>query len=255
MTDFPATAGGIPVVAFETVGSTNAEALARARAGDMGPLWIAARRQTAGHGRRGRTWVSEPGNLYASLLLADPAPPAAIPGICFVAALALHDALLDVAHGLAPAQLRLKWPNDLLLDGKKIAGVLVEGMSLGGGPTVTVVGFGVNCRHHPANVEFPATDLAAAGYAVDTEALLEALGAALAERLKEWDRGENFVSIRAAWLARAAGIGEAIEARLPNRTVAGIFETVDESGALVLKHRDGTRETIAAGDVFPLTAG
>jgi len=255
MTDFPATAGGIPVVVFETVGSTNAEALERARAGDIGPLWIIARRQTAGHGRRGRSWVSEPGNLYASLLLSDPAPPSAIPGICFVGALALHDALLDIAHGLAPVQLKLKWPNDLLLGGAKIAGILVEGMSLGGGPAATVMGFGVNCKHHPANVEFPATDLAAAGYAVDAETLLDALGAALAVRLREWDRGENFASIRVAWLARATGIGEAIEVRLPNRTVAGVFETVDESGALVLKHRDGTRETVAAGDVFPLAAG
>lgn len=253
MAEFPGTAGGIPVVAFETVNSTNETALERARDGDMGPLWVVARRQSAGRGRRGRTWVSEPGNLYASLLLTDPAPGSAIPGICFVGALALHDALLNTAHGLAPAQLKLKWPNDLLLDGRKLAGVLVEGMTAVGGPTTTVVGFGVNCTHHPANVEYPATDLAAAGYTVPVETLFEALGIAMGERLKEWDRGENFVSIRAAWLARAAGIGEAIEARLANRTVAGIFETIDAAGALVLRHRDGTRETIAAGDVFPLT--
>lgn len=254
MAELPTSAGGIPVVAFETVGSTNAEALSRARAGEMGPLWIVARRQTAGRGRRGRTWISEPGNLYASLVLSDPAPSSAIPGICFVAALALHDAVLDTAHGLAPAQLRLKWPNDLLLDGRKIAGILVEGTSAAGGPAAVVVGFGVNCKHHPANVEYPATDLAAAGFAVSAEMLLAALGSALRERLSEWNRGQNFASIRAAWLARAAGIGAAIEVRLANRMGAGVFETVDESGALVLKHADGSRETIAAGDVFPLTA-
>jgi BirA family biotin operon repressor/biotin-[acetyl-CoA-carboxylase] ligase len=254
MAEFPTSAGGIPVIVLQTVGSTNAEALARARAGEIGPLWIVSRQQTAGRGRRGRTWVSGPGNLHASLLLSDPAPSSAVPGICFVAGLALHDAILDTAGGLAPALLRLKWPNDLLLDGRKIAGILVEGLSLAGGPAAAVVGFGVNCTHHPTNVEFPAGDLAAAGYAVEAETLFAALGAAIAARLLEWDRGKSFASIRAAWLARAAGIGGAIEVRLSNRTGAGVFETVDESGALVLKHADGTRETIAAGDVFPLTA-
>jgi BirA family biotin operon repressor/biotin-[acetyl-CoA-carboxylase] ligase len=255
MAEFPTSAGGVPVVAFETVGSTNAEALERTRAGEKGPVWIVARRQTRGRGRRGRSWISEPGNLYASLLIADPAPAPAVPGICFVAALALHDAILDTAHGLAPAQLRLKWPNDLLLDGKKIAGILVEGRSAGGGPTVTVVGFGVNCKHHPANVEFSATDLAAAGYAVDAETLFAALGDAMAVRLEEWNRGANFASVRLAWLARAAGVGAPIEVRLPYRVGTGVFETVDDSGALVLRHADGTREAIAAADVFPLTAG
>ena len=119
---FSARTGRTPVVAFATLGSTNAEALARASLGERGPLWIVAERQTAGRGRRGREWVSEPGNLYASLLLTDVAPAAATPEICFVAALALHDAVLDCCAGLAPARLTLKWPNDLLLDGGKLAG-------------------------------------------------------------------------------------------------------------------------------------
>ncbi|MEX0589587.1 MAG: biotin--[acetyl-CoA-carboxylase] ligase, partial [Xanthobacteraceae bacterium] len=229
--------------------------LARLKADEIGPLWVVARRQTAGHGRRGRTWISEPGNLYASLLLVDPAVPAVVSGICFVSALALHDALLDTAHGLAPAQLKLKWPNDVLLDGRKLAGILIEGVSLAGGSAAVAVGFGVNCRHHPERTEFPAIDLAAAGYAASPEMLLGALGDAMATRLKEWDRGSGFAEIRAAWLARATGIGAAIEVRLSDRTSVGIFEAIDQGGALVLKHRDGKRETIAAGDVFPLTAG
>jgi BirA family transcriptional regulator, biotin operon repressor / biotin---[acetyl-CoA-carboxylase] ligase len=252
MTDFPASAGSFPVFVLETVGSTNAEALARANAGEPGPFWIVARQQTAGHGRRGRTWVSEPGNFYASLFLADPAPPAVVPGICFVAALALHDAILDTAQGLAPAELQLKWPNDLLLDGKKLGGILVEGSTRADGRTVAVVGMGVNCLHHPVLTEYPATDLAASGFAVSAEALFTALGARMEARLKEWNRGANFASIRKAWLARASGIGSAVEVRLANRTLNGVFEAIDLAGALVLRHRDGSHETIAAGDVFPI---
>jgi BirA family biotin operon repressor/biotin-[acetyl-CoA-carboxylase] ligase len=196
--------------------------------------------------------VSEPGNLYASLLLTDPAPPAVVPGICFVAALALHDAILDTAQGLAPAQLQVKWPNDLLLDGKKLAGILVEGSTRADGRTTVVVGFGANCAQHPVLTEYPATDLAAAGYPVAAEGLFLAVAERMALRLKEWNRGANFASIRTAWLARAAGIGSAIEVRLSDRTIAGVFEAIDLAGALVLRHRDGTHETVAAGDIFPL---
>jgi BirA family biotin operon repressor/biotin-[acetyl-CoA-carboxylase] ligase len=254
MAEFSSHAGGIPVVALDTVGSTNAEALDRAKAGVRGPLWIAARRQTAGRGRRGRPWISEPGNLHASLLLADPAPPRVAAGICFVAGLALHDALLDVAHGLAPAQLSLKWPNDVVLDGAKLAGILVEGVSLADGAAAVVVGFGVNCLHHPVNAEFAATDLATRGYIVEATRLFEALGDTMKGRLAEWQAGENFRAIRSAWLARARGLGAPIEVRLTDRTIAGTFEAIDTSGALVLRRGDGTRETIASGDVFPLTA-
>jgi BirA family biotin operon repressor/biotin-[acetyl-CoA-carboxylase] ligase len=254
MADFSRSVGGVPIFALETVGSTNEEALARAKAGEPGPLWIVARQQSAGRGRRGRPWVSEPGNLYASLLLTDAAPAGAVSGICFVAALALHDALLDVAHGLAPAQIKLKWPNDVLLDGKKIAGILVEGISLADGGMATVAGFGINCRNHPENAAYAATSLAAAGSVVEPHALLTALAGRMSRRLNEWRRGDGFSSIRAAWLARASGVGGPIEVRLPDRTIAGTFEAVDPGGALVLKHGNGMRETIAAGDVFPLTA-
>lgn len=254
MADFPRSVGGVPVVAFETIGSTNEEALARARSGELGAIWIVGERQTAGRGRRGRQWVSEPGNLYASLLLSDPAPSNAVSGICFVAALALHDAVLDVAHGLAPALLKLKWPNDVLLEGRKVAGILVEGYSLAGGRVACAVGIGVNCGHHPEGTEYPAIDLAAAGYPVTAEAMLNSLGQTMTMRLSEWARGENFGAIRSAWLARAAGVGGAIEVRLPDRIIAGTFDAIDPGGALVLRHRDGSRETISAGDVFPLAA-
>ena len=110
-------------------------------------MWITAARQTAGRGRRGNAWVSEPGNLYASLLLTDAAPAAHLPELCFVVALAVRDALGSVAPELL-SRLKLKWPNDLLLDGAKLAGILIEAESVGG-KTITAAGIGVNCVHHP----------------------------------------------------------------------------------------------------------
>jgi BirA family biotin operon repressor/biotin-[acetyl-CoA-carboxylase] ligase len=254
MPGFPRDAGGVPVRSFDSLGSTNEEALARARAGETGPLWIAAARQTAGRGRRGRTWTSEPGNLYASLLLNDPAPTALAPQICFVAALALHDAVLDTCAGLAPARLKLKWPNDLLLDDAKVAGILVEGVTAGSQSAV-VVGFGVNCGSHPDDTPYPAADFAAADFQVSPPALLARVGVTWTARTREWARGEGFPSIRAAFLARVVGIGAPIEARLSDRAVTGRFEGIDERGALVLVQPDGTRVTVAAGDIFPLPAG
>src|SRR5262249_51996032 len=131
-------APGARLVSLDAVGSTNAEAFARARAGERGPLWITARRQTAGRGRRGRARVSEPGNLYASLLLTAPAPPQRAAELSLVAALALHDALAERAAMLGP-RLALKWPNDVLCDGAKLAGILVEGETLAGGPLAVVI--------------------------------------------------------------------------------------------------------------------
>src|SRR5476649_2929184 len=119
---------GVRHIAYETLGSTNAEALARARAGERGPLWITAKSQSAGRGRRGITWVSAPGNLYATLLLSEPSPPEHAPQLSFVAALALHDAVADCASALGP-MLAVKWPNDLLLNGAKLGGILIEGES------------------------------------------------------------------------------------------------------------------------------
>lgn len=124
--DPTAAAAGARLITHDAIGSTNEEALRLARAGERAPLWITAQRQTAGRGRRGRAWVSEPGNLYASLLLADPSTPDRFPELSFVAALALHDAVTARIPGLA-GRVALKWPNDLLIDRNKFAGILVEG--------------------------------------------------------------------------------------------------------------------------------
>jgi BirA family biotin operon repressor/biotin-[acetyl-CoA-carboxylase] ligase len=244
-----AAAAGARLVTHDAVDSTNAEALRLARAGESGPLWITARSQSAGRGRRGRTWISEPGNLYASLLLTDPSPPDRAAELSFVAGLALHDAITGRIPGLA-ARLVLKWPNDLLIDRNKFAGILIEGEGVGEGGTMSVViGIGVNCVHHPAGTDFPATDLAAAGVRATPESLLAPLSAAMLGRLAQWNRGAGFAAIRSDWLARAAGLGRPIRVAFADHDLAGQFETIDERGRLVLRLADGTMQTVAAGDV------
>jgi BirA family biotin operon repressor/biotin-[acetyl-CoA-carboxylase] ligase len=245
--DPTATAAGVRLIAHDVLGSTNAEALTLARHGERGPLWITAGRQSAGRGRRGRAWVSEPGNLYASLLLTDPAPPERWPELSFVAALATHDAVVEVAPALK-SLLAIKWPNDLLLSDKKFAGVLIEGEGGDGG--AVAVGIGVNCTSHPAGTEQPATDLAAGGADVSFETLFAALSVKMLGRLAQWNGGEGFATVRADWLARASGLGEEVRVRLADREVNGVFEALDPAGGLVLRRADGKTETIAAGDVF-----
>lgn len=235
-------------ISYETLGSTNAEALAHARAGERGPLWITARRQSEGRGRRGRPWASPPGNLYATLLLTAPSPPAQAPQLSFVAALALHDAVGECAPQLGPL-LKLKWPNDLLLGGAKLAGILIEGDSE---PVFAVaIGIGVNCASHPAGTDLQATDLAAAGALVAPERLFSALAAAIERRLAQWRRGEGFAAVRADWLKRAAGLGQPIKVRLPEREMSGRFEGLDADGRLLLAGPDGV-STVGAGEVFGL---
>ena len=250
--DHAAARAGVRHVAHDTIASTNAEALALARQGEQGPLWVTARAQSAGRGRRGREWVSSPGNLFATLLLVDPCPPDRAPELSFVAALAVHDALTETAAGLGP-RLSLKWPNDVLCDGAKLSGILIEGE--GSGPALNVaVGIGVNCAHHPSETEYPATDLAASGAMVTTEALFGALSRMMLARLTQWNRGEGFDAVRGDWLKRAAGLGQPMRARLGTREVDGRFEALDAAGRLVLRRPDGAAEIIATGDVFPLVS-
>jgi BirA family biotin operon repressor/biotin-[acetyl-CoA-carboxylase] ligase len=243
-----AAANGVKLIAHDTIGSTNTDALTRARAGERGPLWLTAVRQTAGRGRRGNSWVSEPGNLYASFLTADSSPQQRVGELSFVAALAVHDAVLDIAPDLA-RRLAVKWPNDLLIDGAKFAGILIETEG-----TAVVIGIGVNCAHHPADTPYPATDLSAVGAPVSPEDIFFRLSRTMAVRLDQWTGGAGFASIRADWLARVSGLGTDIRVRLPQRELAGHFQALDESGRLVLRLPDGSLEAVSAGEVFSMIA-
>jgi BirA family biotin operon repressor/biotin-[acetyl-CoA-carboxylase] ligase len=237
--------------AFDRLPSTSSEALAAARRGDDGRLWITAAVQTAGRGRRGRSWSTEPGNLAASLLLIDPAPPAVAPTLSFVAALALRDAILARGGAGLSDRLRLKWPNDVLLDDRKVAGILVEGENFSPGRMAVVVGIGVNCASHPAiGGAIAATDLAARGVAIGAEGLFVALAMHMAERIAMWDGGAGFAAIRAEWLRHAVGVGQTIRVNLADRSAEGRFDALDDMGRLILTRSDGRREAFSAGDVF-----
>jgi BirA family biotin operon repressor/biotin-[acetyl-CoA-carboxylase] ligase len=241
----PQLGDGYRLVSRGTVGSTNDEAKRLARAGAEEGTLVWAREQTAGRGRRGRPWASPPGNLYLSLVerpdcLADRAAQ-----LGFVAALAVGDALRP--H----CETACKWPNDVLAGGRKIAGILLESESgEGGALAYLVVGIGVNLASAPPDTEFPATSvLAESGRTVAPAAMLEAF----ADRFRGWAtrwRDEGFAPIRAAWLQRAAALGEPIRVRLETATLHGRFLGIDEQGALLLDAAGGHRR-IAAGEVFP----
>lgn len=238
-------------VAYDEVGSTNDEALALAASGEALPIWVTARRQLAGRGRQGAPWISQAGNLYASLLLARAFGLSQAAQLPLVTALALHDALVEV---LGPdAGLGIKWPNDLLLNRRKIAGILAESKNLADGRQVIVIGCGVNCAHHPQNTRHRATSLLAEGFSVTPDNLFAAFSSAMAVRLADWDGGAGFGEIRAAWLDRATGLGEPIHVRLPQTTIEGIFAGLDPAGRLILRQASGER-TISAGELFFDTA-
>lgn len=232
---------------FDEIDSTNEEACRMAAAGEHGPLWISAERQTAGRGRRGRAWESPTGNLSATLLLSPGKPPSECAQLSFVSAIAASDM---VAHFAPTADIRVKWPNDVLAGGKKLAGILLESASQGADPVFLAIGIGANLRTHPSDTEFPATSLAAIGVAAPAprDTLLE-LAASFAKWYEVW-RTDGFAPIRDAWLSRAAGLGTRIRARLANEEIWGVFEGIDMTGALLLRESQDRVRVIAAGEVF-----
>jgi BirA family biotin operon repressor/biotin-[acetyl-CoA-carboxylase] ligase len=232
------------------IGSTNATLLERARAGDLGPLWLLADVQVAGRGRNARHWVSPKGNLYVSLLLSDPSPPAHVAELSFVLSLALRDAVLAAAGLHDAPEFRLKWPNDLMAEGQKTAGLLLEGGQIAGASFV-VAGFGVNIVSHPEGTTHRATHLALTGLAVERDGLLGALSDAVVRRLAQWNRGMSFANIRTDWLVRAYGLGEPMRVATLAESFDGVFEGIDPAGRLIAATASG-RKIISAGDVFPL---
>ncbi|MCA3554218.1 biotin--[acetyl-CoA-carboxylase] ligase [Aestuariivirga sp.] len=234
-------ATGHPVRHFDRIDSTNLEARRLAEEGERGPLWLVADQQTLGRGRLGRSWVSEPGNLYATFLFAIAADPQAAAEVSFVAALAVHDAAVALRPGLSP---RIKWPNDVLIGGAKFCGVLPE--VVGGSPTRIAIGCGVNIAHAPQGTPYPVTSLGA-GLAVAS--VLAELDASLARRLAQWDEGRGFAAIRAAWAAHALGLGGKVTAMAGAKQLTGTFTGLAADGALMLQEADGTLTPIHSGEV------
>jgi len=239
---------GYALKTFDVIDSTNEEAKRLAASGEAGPIWISAARQTAGRGRRGRSWETPSGNLAATLMLRPGKSATECAQLSFVAAIAACDTLADFA---GKTEMRVKWPNDVLAGGRKIAGILLESASQGGeAPSWLAIGIGTNLTAHPEGTEFPATSLASLGASPPTaaDALLH-LAAHFAKWYDVW-RGEGFAAIRDAWLARAAGLGGRIRARLAHEEANGVFEGLDENGALLLREGAGRVRVIPAGEVF-----
>ncbi len=235
-------------IALEDTISTNAVCFEHARNGDAGRLWITADRQTGGRARRGRNWVSEPGNLYSSLLLIDPAPIEALASLPLVISVALYDAIRPV---LDPGtDFSIKWPNDLLIGGAKVSGILLEGEYLPDGRYALVIGCGVNIAHCPENTPYPATSLQAQGAMISPQELFARFYQTTAEYLAIWNKGEGTREIVGRWRQTARGIGSRIKVNLPDRTLEGVFADIDDRGMLLLDLGGGNLTTIAAGDVF-----
>lgn len=230
------------------VGSTNAEAMERAQAGEEAGLWITADRQLQGRGRRGRNWASEPGNLYASLLLIDPCDPGRLGSLPLATSVAVYDAVASVLPDTTG--LTIKWPNDVLINGAKTSGILLEANMLADGRRAVVIGCGINVAHHPGDGLYYSTCLSEHGAGVSPQELFARLYVSMEAALGEWDQGRGIAATRASWLKHATGIGEAIIVRLPDREIHGLFDGIDAEGRLILASSGGKTQTVAAGDVF-----
>ncbi len=250
-----ARAAGYGLSAFDRIGSTNAEALTAARAGECGPRWFVTTEQTAGRGRRQRAWAAPRGNLASSILEVLAVAPSVAATLGFAAGLALEQALRTVSleasvRSGAAVDYALKWPNDVLANEQKLAGILLEAEATRDGRLAVVVGIGTNVIAAPEGTPYPATSLRALGVDVSAEDLFSALSDSWAELGGIWNNGRGFAEIRKLWLARAAALGEPVSIQTGSSTVTGTFESIDETGCMVIVTAAGKRETIAAGDVY-----
>ncbi|MCO6390743.1 biotin--[acetyl-CoA-carboxylase] ligase [Aliihoeflea aestuarii] len=256
-----AIAAGYQLEIFDTVGSTNIEALDAARAGGKGRVWFVSDHQVSGRGRRGRPWQTQRGNLAASLLLVPDVPLKDAAALGFVAGLSLADALdaaipdaqigvgIDGGSVAGKGRFELKWPNDVLAHGAKLSGILLESKMLDAGRYALVIGIGVNVVTEPQDVPYPATSLAKMGAKIDARQLFLALSDAWIDNERLWRDGRGLGAIREKWLSRAAGLGSEVAVNVEGRIARGTFETIDEECRFVIRENDGSTIRIAAGDV------
>ncbi|MEZ5849413.1 MAG: biotin--[acetyl-CoA-carboxylase] ligase [Hyphomicrobiaceae bacterium] len=249
MPEQPDPASLVRIVWLDEIDSTNLEAQRRAAAGERGPLWLAARWQTAGRGRAGRAWQSSGGNLAATLLLALDAAPVRLPELSFVAALAAHDAIAQaLADTPSTRHIRLKWPNDVLISGEKICGILLETAHYGG-TAVMMFGIGINVESAPDVAGRSVTALKAHGATVDATRALQWLAAAMERWLSVWHSPAGFAAIRKAWLARSLPLGAPMSIDPGSGPIRGTFAGLDNDGALLLANDDGGTRRFTHGDV------
>lgn len=252
-----ARAAGTKLFVLDTTTSTNTDAKEHAQAGQPGPAWFVALEQTAGYGRRGRTWVAPRGNLTASVLVTPDVQPAVAATLGFVAGVAVQQALRSLSaeaagRGGAVIDFALKWPNDVLANGRKMVGIGLEAHAMPAGLAV-VVGIGINNVAAPEGTPFPATSLVAEGLQLTAEDTFLALSDAWADLFTLWDNGRNFDAIRKLWLASAFNLGGAVSVQLGERTIEGVFEAIDETGCMIVATPQG-RIPVTAGDVYFGTA-
>ena len=241
---------GYRLVRLDTVDSTNAEARRRADMGEPGPLWIWSARQSKGRGRSGREWVSQVGNLFASLLIRLDCPLATASQLALVAGIITFETIAKLIAYEGRAALLLKWPNDVLLAEEKIAGMLLENLGdPGANGSVVVIGTGINLANHPDNLPQPAISLDAYGLTVTPAQALEVLAATTHEWLQRWGEGATFPTIRRAWLDRAGPLGRPLVVNLRGKEIEGTYAGLDPEGALRIKTESGV-QTINAGDVY-----
>lgn len=243
--------GGAGRITLPEIDSTNAEGFRRAES-LPGPTWILAGVQTAGRGRRARPWSSPHGNFHGTLVLKPAGPPEEVALRSFAAALALREAFVQIT-GLSQG-FALKWPNDVLCNGGKIAGILLESQGLNGPDPVLCIGIGVNLIAAPDAAQIepgavpPVSLLAETGLRIAPEAFLDTLAPAYA-RWEATFTAEGFAPLRAAWLAHAARLGETIRARTGSQSREGVFQGIDSTGNLILRGQNGTL-AIPAAEVF-----
>ena len=245
---------GWKLLTFETVGSTNDEAMQRADrdAGEGTVVW--ARRQVSGRGRRGRIWQSPEGNLYSSIIVRPESSAEVAAQLSFVTALAVGATI--AAHVPQSHRIGFKWPNDVQVDGAKIAGILLESaVGPNGMVRQVVIGTGINVGWRPAPGETPyaATSLAALGGEEKLELVLQTYCHSMARWIGRW-RQFGFPAIREAWLAQAGNIGQMIEVKTWRDVLTGRFAQLDETGALILEGNDGRTTRVTAGEIFPAAA-
>ena len=236
-------------VRLGTVDSTNAEAWRRHSAGERGPLWITADRQTAGRGRGGRGWASESGNLFCTLLIGIDCLVERAPQLSFVTAIAVFDAVKGHLPSQAAAGLCLKWPNDLLHDGRKLAGVLIESSTAGSDAIDVVIGVGINVARHPDHVGRETISLAALGSGSSVPDVFATYSGSLESELRHWRSGAGFTRTKTKWLERATELGSLMSVNTGQGAERGTFSGLDHDGALLLKTEDGAVRRVGFGDV------